>query len=81
MIHLKALIKLLSITKNGKIESASRPLTDFGELSDNVIKDYMFVKKLLGRSLFVNQLMILAHVICNQIKEHIDECQAMSEEK
>ena len=41
----------------------------------------MFVKKLLGRSLFVNQLMILAHVICNQIKEHIDECQAMSEEK
>ena len=25
--------------------------------------------------------MILAHVICNQIKEHIDECQAMSEEK
>jgi hypothetical protein len=36
----------------------------------------MFVKELLSRSLFVNQFMVLAHVLCNQIKEYIEKGQA-----
>jgi hypothetical protein len=33
----------------------------------------MFVKELLNMNLFENQVIVLAHVICNKIKEYIEE--------
>jgi hypothetical protein len=40
---------LSSITKNGKIESASRPLVDFGVLNDNLIKWLISYVKWISR--------------------------------
>ena len=44
----------------------------FGELNDNAIKGLTFFKELLSRNLFVNQFVTSVYVICNQIKEYID---------
>jgi hypothetical protein len=41
----------------------------------------MIIKELLSRNLFVNQFMILAHMICNQLKGYIEESQAICKEK
>jgi hypothetical protein len=40
---------LSSITKNEEIESASRPLVDFGVLNDNLIKGPILCVKGLSR--------------------------------
>jgi hypothetical protein len=54
----------------------------FGKLNDNMIKrTNMFVKELLSSNLFVNQVIVLAHVIYNQIKEYIEERQAICKKK
>jgi hypothetical protein len=42
---------LSSITKKGEIESASRPLMDFGVLNDNLIKGLISCVKCISRFL------------------------------
>jgi hypothetical protein len=54
---------LSSITKKGEIESASRPLVDFGVLNDNLIKGLISCVKCISRSLIKVQMYSLINVL------------------
>jgi hypothetical protein len=54
---------LLSITKKGEIESASRPLVDFGVLNDNLIKGLISCVKCISRSLIKVQMYSLINLL------------------
>ena len=51
-----------SITKKGEIESASRPLMNFGELNDNIIKERIFLFQISWVGFYLYIIYALTHV-------------------
>ncbi len=60
---LSKFIVLSSITKKGEIESASRPLVNFGVLNDNLIKGLISCVKCIRRFLMKIQMYSLIHLL------------------
>jgi hypothetical protein len=52
-----------SITKKGKVESATRPPVDFGVLNDNLIKGLISYVKCISRFLMKVQMYSLTHLL------------------
>ena len=60
-----------SITKKGEIESASRPLMNFGELNDNIIKGLTLWLRYYEQEFLCVSICELTYVSRNQIKESL----------
>jgi hypothetical protein len=56
---------LSSITKKEEIESASRPLSRFGELNDKVIKGLMYLSKIVSKFYLDIHVLLMEYIFVN----------------